>query len=180
TNTPFFVVGVAAVMGFGGGGVTMVGMDDGSGGYDDGGGGVASAVLGTKRGVTAGRWREAAVARGESGVGDRIDRETRAIFGFAGKRLTGKLSGSGSGWPTVAGGRLGWRWGESFDIESDLKEIEFLLYQDIDSSLKDSIDQSNLANLADNFVDTMPEMFTDEYALNYSSPSMFDEYDAIF
>nr|GEY57122.1 reverse transcriptase domain-containing protein [Tanacetum cinerariifolium] len=28
-----------------------------------------------------------------------------------------------------------------FDIESDLKEIEFLLYQDIDSSLKDSIDQ---------------------------------------
>nr|GFC18691.1 hypothetical protein [Tanacetum cinerariifolium] len=29
-----------------------------------------------------------------------------------------------------------------FDVESDLKEIEFLLYQDIDSSLKDSIDQS--------------------------------------
>nr|GEU28928.1 hypothetical protein [Tanacetum cinerariifolium] len=28
-----------------------------------------------------------------------------------------------------------------FDIESDLKEIEFLLYQDKDSSLKDSIDQ---------------------------------------
>nr|GFB58568.1 hypothetical protein [Tanacetum cinerariifolium] len=27
-----------------------------------------------------------------------------------------------------------------FDVESDLKEIEFLLYQDIDSSLKDSID----------------------------------------
>nr|GEY11469.1 reverse transcriptase domain-containing protein [Tanacetum cinerariifolium] len=32
-----------------------------------------------------------------------------------------------------------------FDIESDLKEIEFLLYQDVDSSLKDSID-----HLADN------------------------------
>nr|GEU30762.1 hypothetical protein [Tanacetum cinerariifolium] len=28
-----------------------------------------------------------------------------------------------------------------FDVESDLKEIEFLLHQDIDSSLKDSIDQ---------------------------------------
>nr|GEX87006.1 hypothetical protein [Tanacetum cinerariifolium] len=55
-----------------------------------------------------------------------------------------------------------------FDIESDLKEIEFLLHQDIDSSLKDSIDQSNLA---DNFVNSMPEMFTDEHALDYSHPS---------
>nr|GEV05955.1 hypothetical protein [Tanacetum cinerariifolium] len=45
-----------------------------------------------------------------------------------------------------------------FDIESDLKEIEFLLYQDKDSSLKDSIDQKNLANLADIFVDSIPEM----------------------
>nr|GEX66786.1 reverse transcriptase domain-containing protein [Tanacetum cinerariifolium] len=29
-----------------------------------------------------------------------------------------------------------------FDVESDLKEIEFILYRDIDSSLKDSIDQN--------------------------------------
>nr|GEZ07101.1 DNA-directed DNA polymerase [Tanacetum cinerariifolium] len=36
-----------------------------------------------------------------------------------------------------------------FDIESDLKEIEFLLYQGKDSGLKDSIDQMNLANLVD-------------------------------
>nr|GEW34124.1 reverse transcriptase domain-containing protein [Tanacetum cinerariifolium] len=57
-----------------------------------------------------------------------------------------------------------------FDVESDLKEIEFLLYQDIDSSLKDSIDQSNLVNPANNFIDSMPEMFTDEHALDYSSP----------
>nr|GEV72307.1 reverse transcriptase domain-containing protein [Tanacetum cinerariifolium] len=64
-----------------------------------------------------------------------------------------------------------------FDVESDIKEIEFLLYQDIDSSLKDSIDQSNLANLTDNFVDFMPEMFTDEHTLDYSSPPIFDEYD---
>nr|GEX85391.1 hypothetical protein [Tanacetum cinerariifolium] len=64
-----------------------------------------------------------------------------------------------------------------FDVESDLKEIEFLLHQDIDSSLKDSIDQSNHA---DNFVDSMPEIFTDEHALNYSSPSIFDEYDDDF
>nr|GEU64509.1 hypothetical protein [Tanacetum cinerariifolium] len=67
-----------------------------------------------------------------------------------------------------------------FDIESDPKEIEFLLYQDTDSSLKDSIDQKNLANLADNFVDSIPEMFTDEHALDYSPPSIFDEYDDDF
>nr|GEZ27698.1 hypothetical protein [Tanacetum cinerariifolium] len=67
-----------------------------------------------------------------------------------------------------------------FDVESDLKDIEFLLHQDMDSSLKDSIDQSNLANLTDNFVDSMPEMFTDEHALHYSSPLIFDEYDDDF
>nr|GEV04148.1 reverse transcriptase domain-containing protein [Tanacetum cinerariifolium] len=44
------------------------------------------------------------------------------------------------------------------------------------SSLKDSIDQSNL----DNFVDSMPEMFIDEHALDYPSPSIFDEYDDDF
>nr|GEV20141.1 hypothetical protein [Tanacetum cinerariifolium] len=51
---------------------------------------------------------------------------------------------------------------------------------DIDSSLKDSSHQSNLANPADNFVDSMSEMFTDEHALDYSSPSIFDEYDDDF
>nr|GEX01264.1 reverse transcriptase domain-containing protein [Tanacetum cinerariifolium] len=64
-----------------------------------------------------------------------------------------------------------------FDIESDLKEIEFLLYQDKDFSLKNSIDQKGLANLADIFVNSIPEMFTDEHALDYSSPPIFDEYD---
>nr|GEX92450.1 hypothetical protein [Tanacetum cinerariifolium] len=68
-----------------------------------------------------------------------------------------------------------------FDIESDLKEIEYLLHhdpiKDIDSILKDTIDQSNLANLNDNFVDSMPKMFTDELALDYSSPPLYDEYD---
>nr|GEY06792.1 reverse transcriptase domain-containing protein [Tanacetum cinerariifolium] len=67
-----------------------------------------------------------------------------------------------------------------FDVESDIKEIEFLLHQDIDSSLKDSIDQSNLANPADNFVHSMPEMFTNEHALDYSSLLIFDEYDDDF
>nr|GEU55447.1 hypothetical protein [Tanacetum cinerariifolium] len=65
-----------------------------------------------------------------------------------------------------------------FDIESDLKEIEYMLHHDpIDSSIKESIDQSNLADLNDNLVDSMPEMFTNEHALDYSSPSLFDEYD---
>nr|GEU49432.1 reverse transcriptase domain-containing protein [Tanacetum cinerariifolium] len=68
-----------------------------------------------------------------------------------------------------------------FDIKSNLKEIEYLLrhdsIKDIDFILKDSIDQSNLDDLNDNLVDTMPEMFTDKHALDYSSPSLYDEYD---
>nr|GEY95860.1 reverse transcriptase domain-containing protein [Tanacetum cinerariifolium] len=68
-----------------------------------------------------------------------------------------------------------------FDIESDLKEIEYLLNHDPikerDSILEDSVDEDNLANLNDNLVDTMPEMFTDEHALDYSSPPIYDEYD---
>nr|GEW18238.1 hypothetical protein [Tanacetum cinerariifolium] len=68
-----------------------------------------------------------------------------------------------------------------FDIESDLKEIKNLLnndlIKDMDSILKDSIDQSNLSNLNDNLVDIMPEMFIDEHALDYSSPPLYDEYD---
>nr|GEU47724.1 hypothetical protein [Tanacetum cinerariifolium] len=70
-----------------------------------------------------------------------------------------------------------------FDIESDLKEIEYLFHhdpiKDIDSILKDSIDQSNLAYLNNNLVDSMHEMFTDKHALDYSSPLLFDEYDDV-
>nr|GEW95512.1 hypothetical protein [Tanacetum cinerariifolium] len=68
-----------------------------------------------------------------------------------------------------------------FDIESNLKEIEYLLNHDpikeMDSILDDSIDESNLADFNDNLVDTMPGMFTDEHALDYSSPPLYDEYD---
>nr|GEY87191.1 hypothetical protein [Tanacetum cinerariifolium] len=49
-----------------------------------------------------------------------------------------------------------------------------------DSSLKDSIDQTDLANLDDYFVDPTPEMFTDEHAPDYSSPLRFDVYDDDF
>nr|GFC68690.1 hypothetical protein [Tanacetum cinerariifolium] len=48
------------------------------------------------------------------------------------------------------------------DIESDLREKKCLLYQGEDFDFKDSIDQTDLANLDDLFVDPTPEMFTDE------------------
>nr|GEY01208.1 hypothetical protein [Tanacetum cinerariifolium] len=67
-----------------------------------------------------------------------------------------------------------------FVIEFDLKEIEFLLYQGKGSSLKDLIDLTDLANLDDNFVDPIPEMFTNEHAPDYSSPSRFDVYEDDF
>nr|GEU96109.1 reverse transcriptase domain-containing protein [Tanacetum cinerariifolium] len=62
------------------------------------------------------------------------------------------------------------------DIESDLREIIFLLYQGEDSDLKDLIAQTDLANLDDLFVDPILEMFTDEHAPGYSFPSRFDVY----
>nr|GEW61987.1 hypothetical protein [Tanacetum cinerariifolium] len=68
-----------------------------------------------------------------------------------------------------------------FDIESDLKEIEYLLHhepiKDMDSILKDSVDKDNHVDLNDNLVYTMPEMFTDEHALDYSTPPLYDKYD---
>nr|GFA24422.1 reverse transcriptase domain-containing protein [Tanacetum cinerariifolium] len=38
-------------------------------------------------------------------------------------------------------------------------------------------DLYDLADLNNNLVDSMPEMFTDEHALDYSSPLLYDEYD---
>nr|GEU58288.1 reverse transcriptase domain-containing protein [Tanacetum cinerariifolium] len=68
-----------------------------------------------------------------------------------------------------------------FDIEYDLKEIEYFLHhdpiKDMDSYLEDSIDQSNIVDLNDNLVDTMLEIFTDEHDLDYPSPPLYDEYD---
>nr|GEU46562.1 hypothetical protein [Tanacetum cinerariifolium] len=62
------------------------------------------------------------------------------------------------------------------DIESDLREIEFLLYQGEDSDLKDSIDQTDLTNRDDLFVDPTPKMFTDEQPPDYSFSPRFDVY----
>nr|GEV03730.1 hypothetical protein [Tanacetum cinerariifolium] len=66
------------------------------------------------------------------------------------------------------------------DIESDLREIEFLLYQGEDSDLKDLITKTNLTNLDDLFIDPTPEMFTDEHAPDYSFLPRFDVYDDDF
>ncbi|GKA20320.1 reverse transcriptase domain-containing protein [Tanacetum coccineum] len=60
-----------------------------------------------------------------------------------------------------------------FDAESDLREIEYLLNHDpikeMESILEDLVDK-NSPN--DNLVDTIFEMFTDEHALDYSSPPL--------
>ncbi|GJX20676.1 reverse transcriptase domain-containing protein [Tanacetum coccineum] len=68
-----------------------------------------------------------------------------------------------------------------FDIKSDLKEIEYFLNNDttkeMDSILEDSVDEGNLANPNNDLVDTIPEMFTDEHTLDYSSPPLYDDVD---
>nr|GEW12711.1 hypothetical protein [Tanacetum cinerariifolium] len=67
-----------------------------------------------------------------------------------------------------------------FDIESDLREIEYFLNHDptkeMDSILEDSIDESNLADPNVNLVDIIPEMFTDEHAPDYSSSPLYDDF----
>ncbi|GJY87504.1 hypothetical protein Tco_0502132 [Tanacetum coccineum] len=68
-----------------------------------------------------------------------------------------------------------------FDIEFDLREIEYLLNHDptkkIDTILEDSVDEDNLIDPNNDHVDTIPEMFTDEHALDYLSPPLWDDYD---
>ncbi|GKB85564.1 reverse transcriptase domain-containing protein, partial [Tanacetum coccineum] len=65
-----------------------------------------------------------------------------------------------------------------FDIEPDLREIEYFLNHDptkeMDSIIEDSV---NEGNLADDLVDTILEMFTDEHTLDYSSPPLYDDVD---
>nr|GEV71473.1 hypothetical protein [Tanacetum cinerariifolium] len=68
-----------------------------------------------------------------------------------------------------------------FDIESYLREIEYLLNCDptkeMDSILEDSVDKGNLADPNNNLFNTIPEMFTDEHTLDYSSPPLYDDFD---
>ncbi|GJU56238.1 reverse transcriptase domain-containing protein [Tanacetum coccineum] len=65
-----------------------------------------------------------------------------------------------------------------FDAESDIRELEYLLNhvptKEIDSILEDSVDENSLD---DNLDDTISKMFTNEHALDYSSPPLWDDYD---
>ncbi|GJS92015.1 reverse transcriptase domain-containing protein [Tanacetum coccineum] len=65
-----------------------------------------------------------------------------------------------------------------FDAKSDLREIEYLLNyvptKEMDSILEDSVDENSLD---DNLDDTISKMFTNEHALDYSSPPLWDDYD---
>nr|GEY58885.1 reverse transcriptase domain-containing protein [Tanacetum cinerariifolium] len=67
-----------------------------------------------------------------------------------------------------------------FDIESDLREIEYLLNHDptkeMDSILEDLVDKCNLADANNNLFDTILEMFTDEHTLDYSSSPLYDDF----
>nr|GFB25201.1 hypothetical protein [Tanacetum cinerariifolium] len=62
------------------------------------------------------------------------------------------------------------------DIESDIREIEFLLFQGEDFDFKDSIDQSVPTHCDYLFVDPTPEMFAEEQPPDYSFPPRFDVY----
>nr|GEX01922.1 hypothetical protein [Tanacetum cinerariifolium] len=62
------------------------------------------------------------------------------------------------------------------DIESDIREIEFFLFQGEDSDFKDSINQSVPTHCDDLFLDPTPEMFAKEQPFDYSFPPRFDVY----
>nr|GEV04989.1 reverse transcriptase domain-containing protein [Tanacetum cinerariifolium] len=66
-----------------------------------------------------------------------------------------------------------------FDIESDLREVEYFHNHDptkeMDSILEDSVDGNNISEPNNNLVDTILEMFTDEHTLDYSSPPLYDD-----
>ncbi|GJR23835.1 hypothetical protein Tco_0972362 [Tanacetum coccineum] len=61
-----------------------------------------------------------------------------------------------------------------FDAEFDLQKLEYFLnhdpIKDMDSILEDSVDENSLD-------DVISEMVTDEHALDYSSPPLWDDYD---
>nr|GEW36437.1 hypothetical protein [Tanacetum cinerariifolium] len=69
----------------------------------------------------------------------------------------------------------------SFDIESDLREIEYFLNHDptkeMDSILEDSVDEEKLADSNNDLIDSIPEMFTDDHTLDYSTPPLYDDVD---
>nr|GEW03920.1 reverse transcriptase domain-containing protein [Tanacetum cinerariifolium] len=65
-------------------------------------------------------------------------------------------------------------------VEEMILRDEYLLNHDptkeMDFILEDSIDEGNLTNPNVNLVDTIPEMFTNEHTLDYSSLSIYDDF----
>nr|GFA71105.1 hypothetical protein [Tanacetum cinerariifolium] len=62
-------------------------------------------------------------------------------------------------------------------LEEFVDELALITFPPGNDDLPFDIESGNLADLNDKLVDTMPEMFTDEHALDYSSPPLYDEYD---
>nr|GEU38745.1 reverse transcriptase domain-containing protein [Tanacetum cinerariifolium] len=58
-------------------------------------------------------------------------------------------------------------------LEEFADELALITFPPGNDDLPFDID--NLADLNDNLVETIPEMFTDEHALDYSSPSLYDD-----
>nr|GEW44094.1 reverse transcriptase domain-containing protein [Tanacetum cinerariifolium] len=63
-------------------------------------------------------------------------------------------------------------------LEEFADELALIIFPPGNDDLPSDID--NLDDLNDNLVDSMPDMFTDEHALDYSSPLLYDEYDDLF
>nr|GEU32022.1 reverse transcriptase domain-containing protein [Tanacetum cinerariifolium] len=66
------------------------------------------------------------------------------------------------------------------DLGASINLMPRSVWKELDSNIKDLINQTDLANLDDYFVDPIPEMFTDEHDPDYSSPPIFDVYDDDF
>nr|GEW00479.1 ribonuclease H-like domain-containing protein [Tanacetum cinerariifolium] len=70
-----------------------------------------------------------------------------------------------------------------FDIESDLKEIEYLLnhdpIKDMDSILKDSVDEHNLVDVNDNLADTMHEILIDFLLSSEYDSFLFEDFSEV-
>nr|GEW95628.1 hypothetical protein [Tanacetum cinerariifolium] len=70
---------------------------------------------------------------------------------------------------------------DSYEYYLEDLEIEYLHNHDptkeMDSVLKDSVDECNLLDPNNDLIDTIPEMFTDEHTLDYSSPPLYYDVD---
>ncbi|GJV14230.1 reverse transcriptase domain-containing protein [Tanacetum coccineum] len=66
---------------------------------------------------------------------------------------------------------------DSFPSRNDDHKFNNDPTKEMDFILEDSVDEGNLANPNNDLVDAIPEMFTDEHTLDYSSPPLYDDVD---